>query len=210
MDKGANQGCLFSSTLTALVLHSILPPLLNYSSNELLTDLPKVALGDNGCVDESDPLAYVDDNQICIYLPNALFFHARIRTACQASFHHRRISAPCHPWGPNRQTPMGPPSSNPSKSPMASVFVGKRLALPNFPHPSFPTPSPKSKSKWTNSLSPLPTSSPLCTYSPCSLCIKPPTCLNPKSPRPLPTESHPIQVGRPLGQQLLDIAIVYR
>eukprot|EP00956_Cyclotella_meneghiniana_P015018 scaffold22773_cov35-Cyclotella_meneghiniana.AAC.1 len=74
MEEGTNQGCPLSSTLAALVLHSILAPITQLLHQRAAERLAAGDPGDDGLGGVSNPLAYVDDKNSCVYLPDVLFF----------------------------------------------------------------------------------------------------------------------------------------
>lgn len=74
MEEGVNQGCPLSCTLAAIVLHAILAPLAQKLRDRAAARLAQGDPGDDGFGGISDPMAYVDDNQVVIYLADALFF----------------------------------------------------------------------------------------------------------------------------------------
>jgi hypothetical protein len=74
MEEGANQGCPLSSTFAALVLHTVIAPIATALHQRAAARLASGDQGDDGLGGISDPMAYVDDKNICIYLPDVAFF----------------------------------------------------------------------------------------------------------------------------------------
>jgi hypothetical protein len=77
MEGGANQGCpLISSTSTfaALVLHTVIAPIAIALHQRAAAQLASRDQGNNGLGSVSDPMAYVNNKNICIYLLDVTFF----------------------------------------------------------------------------------------------------------------------------------------
>jgi hypothetical protein len=79
MEEGANQGCPPSSTFAALVLHTVIAPIATSLHQRAAARLASGDPGDDGLGGVSDPMAYVDDKNICIYLPDVSFFFSEFQ-----------------------------------------------------------------------------------------------------------------------------------
>lgn len=119
MEEGTNQGCPLSSTLAALVFHTVIghcPPSQPYSMNMQQQDWLTVTLEMMVCVVSQIPWPTLTAN-MCVYISTACFSSSPSLIACPSQrheaqylqntnpyLHFRSICHPCHP-SPVRSCP---------------------------------------------------------------------------------------------------------
>jgi hypothetical protein len=74
MVEGTNQGCPLSSTLAAIVLHSVIAPIADLLQQRAAARLAQGNPGDDGHGGVSVPMGYVDDKNVCLYIEDVHFF----------------------------------------------------------------------------------------------------------------------------------------
>ncbi|KAL7502609.1 hypothetical protein ACHAXN_002231 [Cyclotella atomus] len=79
MVEGTNQGCPLSSTLVALLHHTVLAPVTALLHQRAAACLAQGNKGDDGLGGLSLPLACIDDKNTVIYLPDIQFFLSKLQ-----------------------------------------------------------------------------------------------------------------------------------